>query len=458
MLMWKLSLNKTYLFSRIVIAVLFVSVLFGQFIRLEIGGQASGGLLLTDIVVLALAIWTAIETIWKRDIKWSWDWKSPMLWLAIWVGIAGVSWLINASGYSPKQALVGLAYLIRIVSYILVGLWIKRMYQVLIIKKENFRIENDFVRYFAFMVVVSLFIGGLILVILPDFAALAAMGWDPHVGRLTSTWLDPNYYGSFLALVFAFFLALLAKVRREGGKFVKSQLPYVIILLLSWMGVYLTYSRSALVTFLVAGLTVAIFLSWRYILLVLLMLGSIVAMPSRLQARLGDTVAYSVQQVASVTSENGVNDDTTNAAPADPTANDRINSWKRAFQLFKTSPVIGVGYNMYGYALEKNNILSSETVETNRASSGSDSSIMTVLATTGILGFVTFIMFCLMLIRRLFINRHTSYFVLGALAWLMGWFASSMLNNTLFYVLLLVPSVLILTIAYISIQRLGIKS
>src|SRR5690606_10701527 len=56
--------------------------------------------------------------------------------------------------------------------------------------------------------------GFLQLYVLPDIGILTAFGWDPHVGRLLSTFLDPNYLGGFLAIL----LAILLVFGREVSK------------------------------------------------------------------------------------------------------------------------------------------------------------------------------------------------------------------------------------------------
>ena len=75
----------------------------------------------------------------------------------------------------------------------------------------------------------------------------------------------------------------------------RGQIPYIFLLALCWGGIYLTSSRSALVTLAVAALVAALLLSWRYVLLVVVVVGAMFVLPSRLQQRLTATVTISVQ-------------------------------------------------------------------------------------------------------------------------------------------------------------------
>ena len=54
----------------------------------------------------------------------------------------------------------------------------------------------------------------------------------------------------------------------------------------------------------------------------------------------------------------------------------RIASWKKAWEIFSDNPIIGVGFNTYRYAQKAS--------PESHAGAGSDSSILLVMATTGI--------------------------------------------------------------------------
>ena len=61
----------------------------------------------------------------------------------------------------------------------------------------------------------------------------------------------------------------------------------------------------------------------------------------------------------------------------------RIESWRKAWQIFSDNPIIGVGFNTYRYAQKAS--------PDSHAGAGSDSSILLVMATTGIIGLLFYL-------------------------------------------------------------------
>ena len=76
-------------------------------------------------------------------------------------------------------------------------------------------------------------------------------GWDPHIGRLLSTWFDPNFIGGFLGFILSITIALGLYYWKE--KRTKLALVLGIIGFIGLIALYLTYSRSGYLT-LMAGL------------------------------------------------------------------------------------------------------------------------------------------------------------------------------------------------------------
>ena len=112
------------------------------------------------------------------------------------------------------------------------------------------RVDNQ-VWYMVFVSSVILSILGFVqLILFPDFSFMSQYGWDPHQGRLLSTWYDPNFLGGFLGLSGVVILSRVLVFLKEN-KFWNNK---NIILLSSWIiglvivfgALMLTYSRSAL--------------------------------------------------------------------------------------------------------------------------------------------------------------------------------------------------------------------
>jgi len=75
--------------------------------------------------------------------------------------------------------------------------------------------------------------------------------------------------------------------------------------------------------------------------------------------------------------------------PAD-SAYFRFISWQNAIEIFKDNPISGVGFNSYRYAQLDYGFVTLDTLG-GHSGAGSDSSLLLVLATTGIIGFGTFL-------------------------------------------------------------------
>lgn len=409
------------------LVLLLVSVLFGQFYRLEFFANSSNGLLLADVLVIALGL-----SFWGYQIKSKEVFQSklskPFL---VFFAVLLVGFLLNAFTYPLKYQLVGLGYLVRLFCY----------YSVIFFSAQYFSSVKSKVLWYSFYLVIGLMLLGFLIVkIFPDFTALVALGWDPHQGRLTSTWLDPNYFGNFLACIFAFFLAFRSKFKDRSKAF---KIGYLLFLILLWVGIYLTYSRSTLVTFLAAALLVAIFDSWKTVLFVLILFSTSFLIPSRLQSRISDAVNFSVQQTASITQTSTSSVSTTSA---DPNSSARVNSWKQALKIFAQKPILGTGYNFYGYYKLEQGQLSVAQVEQTRSAAGSDSSFFTLMATTGTLGILAFFWFWFVLIKMLWARRKNAI-ALGSLGIISGWFIGSFFNNTFLYALMMLPFFILIGIA-----------
>ncbi len=109
----------------------------------------------------------------------------------------------------------------------------------------------------------------------------------------------------------------------------------------------------------------------------------------------------------------------------------RIGSWQEALIVARDHPFLGVGFNTYRYAAKQYGFLSGDW-EQSRAGAGVDSSLLFVLATTGVLGFTSYIWYWLVAIRRAAgkINSEISIIVLSSVGAIL---VHSFFLNSLFY-------------------------
>lgn len=195
------------------------------------------------------------------------------------------------------------------------------------------------------------------LKVFPDFSSMVPKGWDPHVGRLLSTWYDPNFVGGF----FAFALLVALGIAWESRGRTRVVLLGVTGMLLA--ALLLTYSRSAYAGLLVGGGLFALLRAR-----IILVIGALVAVLAFA------TVPRIQERVIGVRS-------------VDETASLRLVSWNNALEVLRDHPVFGVGYNTYRFAQVRYAFLKDPA---EHSAGGSDSSILTVAVTTGAFGLVAY--------------------------------------------------------------------
>ncbi len=220
-------------------------------------------------------------------------------------------------------------------------------------------------------------LGFIQILLYPNLRNLSYLGWDPHYYRLFSTLFDPNFVGGII--VVCFFLGLyMFTITKSKLQVVISQVILIIALLF-------TYSRSSFIAF-ITGLIVYIVVTkkWRYILFLALIPLVIFFFPS-----LGG-ISTDIGRMWSVTA--------------------RITNWQEGSRLFLQSPIIGNGFSMRRI----------------------DNSVLFILVTTGVIGFVAFANVGIYLIRSNFIIKKqllkAVYFSILAVL-----FIHSMFVNSLFY-------------------------
>lgn len=385
-----------------------VSVALGQLGRIP--PLSAGGPLFGDLLLGALVFCWMIWAIWKRV-------KIPFTkahW--VWAGFLAVALL--ALVFSPyplsRGDFLGAAlYWVRLFSYTALAWIIPTIY----------RSETERKTLFTCLVWMGglVVLGGIIqLIALPDLRPLTGYGWDPHIGRFVSTFLDPNYLGGFLALFFALLVALsLQKVRWW-------MVPLGAATLI---GTILTFSRSGYLALLVVLLVIGARYSWKLLLIAVLCVGPL---------------GYSIPRVR---------ERVQGAFRVDKTSQERILSWQRGFAVYSAHPVLGVGYNNYEIAQQELQLIS--VYGESHADSGSDSSLITVAATTGAVGFTLFVLAGFLLLRDAFrrvrLHPKKGSATVAAYTLLIGvpaLLAHSFFVNGLFYPLLLLPVAVLIGLLY----------
>ncbi|OGC66771.1 hypothetical protein A2364_00240 [candidate division WWE3 bacterium RIFOXYB1_FULL_43_12] len=214
-------------------------------------------------------------------------------------------------------------------------------------------------KYLTFSAIFLSAAGLVQLWLLPDFTMLdPALGWDPHKNRVASTFFDPNFLGAYLVTVLTLILGSISEGKKDKCRLVSAGVLLIFI--------FLTFSRSAWAMLAVVIFIFGLFKQRRLLLLGLLLAFLAYFLVPRVQTRLV-----------------GITD------PAD-SARFRLVSWKNAIQISRDNMLTGVGFNAYRYAQKDYNFLTADNISS-RSGAGADSSLLFVLATTGIFGALTFV-------------------------------------------------------------------
>lgn len=256
---------------------------------------------------------------------------------------------------------------------------------------------------------------------MPSLESLESAGYDPHINRLVGSWLDPNFIGGYFAIILCFvFTDMLYKKRI-------SMLNGLTTICLS-IGLFLTYSRSALLAF-ATGVIIIGLVKSRKLLIAIIIIGTLgVSVSDRAQQRLSE-FSTSISSIIFNSNEN-----------PDPTARLRIKNWEQTWELIKQKPLLGHGYNTLTYTKLRAGYIKEEN---NHSASGSDSSLLTILVTTGVAGLLNFITLLIKLLQtsiKTYSNKKPAKaFALGYIASLIAILVHSNFVNSLLFPQILIP-------------------
>lgn len=331
------------------LGLLFVSLLTGQLLRLPLPGQG-GGLLLSDIATLCVLLAAFIFFLFQpRGSKPIFIILTSLLPFILWV-VAGT--VIAASHYALPEAGLITAYAVRLVSTLL-------LFPALLLFVQDIRLEK-LVHHSLVMVVSSVAILGLVQwLFIRDLTFLTQWGWDPHQGRLVSTWLDPNFVGIFFAMMLPWFIA-------RKSWWVVGIMPALL----------LTSSRSSFVALALAVLCLSPFL----------LLGLL--KQAKHAAFIITSSIAGLSLIALVIAILLLGSRAQSLLKEDPTVNLRLDSLHTAWNVIENHPWVGVGYNAYQFA----GMHSTQQVDFSiHSRAGADNSYLTLWATTGLIGLFLFL-------------------------------------------------------------------
>ena len=357
----------------ILVIIFFLSLLVGQ-----LGGMtiAPGVTIYIHDFVLCILLLVGFINTYKKN-----KFVRPALLVPIvsFILVGVVSLLVNYSRFQPDQIGQSALYLLRWSAY--AGLY-------LLIVQKIVSAPMLFAGLFGFGTTLSFF--GLVQYVLyPELRNVSYLGWDPHYYRLFSTLFDPNFVG--ILIVITFFLGIYMWRKMPRKTLVLAQGVNVLAL-------YLTYSRSSYLAFVVGVLSLILFhKKWKWLMLLAIFMFAIVVIPkpggkTLLLTRIDSSIA-------------------------------RLGNWQESVGIIGRSPFIGNGFNTLRFIR-----VPTASDSTSHALAGVDSSILFLLATTGIIGMVVYGWIFLSIIRlHGTVFGGLLYSVLAAL------FVHSLFTNSLFY-------------------------
>ena len=275
--------------------------------------------------------------------------------------------------------LQSLSYLLRFSAYFIFGYFIYLLLSSKLLSTDQ--LKNIFVINFIFLTTLNL----LQLVFLNNLTYLAQYGWDPHIGRLTGSFLDPNFMAFYLCIYYVL-----------NNYFIKNKyLEYISI-----FSIFLTLSRNGILTFLLLFLILNIKNFKKLIILFFCFLLFLIINPRILDRFI-------------------------QFQNSDDSSYQRVISWNEALKLSNFNNFQGVGFNNYKNNLEFYRINSLDSLKRNSVNS-TDSSFLHVYVTLGFLGLIlVLVLLGGFMFKKGFIMLNTIL--------LIGLFFNSQFINSLFY-------------------------
>lgn len=300
--------------------------------------------------------------------------------------IAAFSYLVSIFVFK-KDAIYGAFYLLRL------GVYTFFVNYVWNFVRKNLKSKKLLLDSLLSITVVSAIFGWIQFFALPDLKPLYYIGWDMHLYRLAGTFLDPT----FLGLIIVFGLLILAERLMEKWNF-----KYFLIALFLLVSLAFTYARACYLAFGVSFVVLTILKnkSKKILLLILGLIAIAIILPTAKNHSNELTRTFSISA--------------------------RINNYKEALTVFSKSPLLGVGFDNMCVA---RNMYIGEEPFASHACSGSDSSLLLVLATTGIAGIIIFMSGSCKVVKELLKNKNEFL----AIAAVSGMFVHSLFSNSLFF-------------------------
>lgn len=321
----------------------------------------------------------------------------------LFIVVCAVSLLVNLQKFSLFQLSISSLYLFRWAAY-------ASIYGIVQVFDEKFKSRISLLLVLVGFVTVVF--GYIQYIYYNSLKNLFYLGWDDHMYRIFSVFLDPNFVGAFFILL----LIILFPFFVERKKLFTPQ-KFLLVLLLAFIvaAIFLTHSRSTIIMFIVSVSTFLWMLQKKGFIIGVFLF-----------------VFLAMTFFAPQFYIENINLFRTVSTKA------RIETTSTAINIFKDNPVFGIGFNTYRYYQIQHGFRVGPGAIYSHSDAGTDNSILFVLATTGIVGIVAYIHIWKKILERalrLFRtgNKKERIQTIVIISSIFGIFAHSLFVNSLFY-------------------------
>jgi O-antigen ligase len=323
-----------------------------------------------EFLILALIVRWIYD---QKTISNNYRYNQPIVKIAgIFVVICCFSLVLGSRYLSLKQAVFSGLYIVR---------WIEYAFLYFIVR-DTVKSREDFqeiIRLLLTSVFTIIVLGIIQYFVFPDLGYWRNLNldygffktaiYDPHLERIFSTFMDPNFLSGFLAFYLVVFVSLFIYLN-------EMKLYFYLLYIVFFCTFVLTYSRAGYLTAFI-GLSIVLLYqvfkrdyekTRKLIIVALVSLIVFTAFPRAISRILG-----------TVDKREGI-------LYVEPSANARLITWKQSLVVIGKNPVIGVGYNSYKWALQRYRLGNAQGASSN----GAQNSFLTITATTGFIGLGAF--------------------------------------------------------------------
>jgi O-antigen ligase len=332
----------------------------GRIPLLDLGGRQAP-LLINDLCVMGVLVAGGLAMGNARSLKLNDVALAALLFAAI--GAISAVAAIPRYGLSGFEVVASLAYLARWLVYFGLYVVIVNCVRAGDVEPVWRLIERVFLVMCTFGLLQAAFLPNFAFAVFPDSGATE---WDVQGHRLVSTILDPNIMAGLIDVVLLVMLARMAfGVRTPLWK------P-----LLLFAALLTTLSRGGLLSFVIGGLVIVAVRGLNK------HLGRLAVVVAVLLTLAAPSIASFAQGYSRF-------------SLSDSSALARLVAWQRAIAVFAESPVLGVGFNTYGFVQEHRGF---ERLGSHSYSS--EGGLLFIAVMTGLVGLVVYLVMLWCVLRR----------------------------------------------------------